>query len=616
MASADPSIKVIPENDFVVDGFTLKNKDDYKDWFLTHFHSDHYVGIQKKFNYDASSVTCKLVKLKLGVDEKYLKPLDFYVRYNIKGTFVTLMEANHCPGSAVILFELPSGRTILHTGDFRFNKKLFSTYDALKPFFSNSHHEHLLKTDPSYKPPSNRRKLDALYLDTTYCDPQYTFPEQEEAIQLVSNIVKAKKEKSGKVLFLIGTYHIGKEKVASRIAKECNCNIFVTYDKMRSIRCLDLSDQHIFTTEVSRSDVHVVPMCHLGWKKLFENQSALSYDEVCAFKPSAWCFKDLLGASSNCPSVKDENNVEYKQVPVQYTRKSKITLVNVPYSEHSSFTELQQCCDMLDTERIVPTVYRNQGHLKTIMYHLTEGRRFPNKMGCNVKLTIPNELLSLPGAPMPKKSKSSSTPVKVDSSVRTLFDMAKSGIKFVKKSMFGDDAASPSPPVKDQQQPSSVKNETTFKKPTLTIRKQKITVPSPSDDAKVIKVDDDQVLLTCSMLEDSQNVIDLDDDDWGDVDWDDVDAQVEQSRKDDLVQKTEQPQHKVVNNIVNVDDYESVGVSEDDDIICTKITLRKLNLKRKTMDSPSLVGNSNSKKTKVETTQKHNLFSFWGSSKK
>lgn len=37
----------------------------------------------------------------------------------VEGVTVTYLEANHCPGSAMILFQVPGRRAVLHTGDCR-----------------------------------------------------------------------------------------------------------------------------------------------------------------------------------------------------------------------------------------------------------------------------------------------------------------------------------------------------------------------------------------------------------------------------------------------------------------------------------------------------------------
>jgi hypothetical protein len=72
-----------------------------------------------------------------------------------QGVEVTLVDANHCPGAVLLLFRLPDGRRIIHTGDMRY-------CPGMK---ENQHLEGF-------------RGADAVFLDTTYCSPKYTFPAQ------------------------------------------------------------------------------------------------------------------------------------------------------------------------------------------------------------------------------------------------------------------------------------------------------------------------------------------------------------------------------------------------------------------------------------------------------
>lgn len=112
-----------------------------------------------------------------------------------------------CPSSAMILFESQSSNyRILHTGDFRapINHPLLE-----KPF-------------------------DLVYLDTTYLDPKYKFPPQHtvletmcrEAQDIISEETKGSKQQQWfrsffnassttkkRVLFAVGSYTIGKERV-------------------------------------------------------------------------------------------------------------------------------------------------------------------------------------------------------------------------------------------------------------------------------------------------------------------------------------------------------------------------------------------------------------------
>ena len=57
--------------------------------------------------------------MKLGVEERYLRALPNDDPVVIDNVEVTLLDANHCPGSVMFLFKFPSGKASLHVGDFR-----------------------------------------------------------------------------------------------------------------------------------------------------------------------------------------------------------------------------------------------------------------------------------------------------------------------------------------------------------------------------------------------------------------------------------------------------------------------------------------------------------------
>lgn len=127
-----------------------------------------------------SPITAKLVNMKIGIPWERLQVLPLDQKINIAGIDVTCFDANHCPGSIIILFEPPNGKVwsklaifiliihhpflysiwwttfllvmqaVLHTGDFRFCEQMGS----LSVF--------------------QTCRIHTLILDTTYCDPQVT----------------------------------------------------------------------------------------------------------------------------------------------------------------------------------------------------------------------------------------------------------------------------------------------------------------------------------------------------------------------------------------------------------------------------------------------------------
>ncbi|KNZ59545.1 hypothetical protein VP01_1707g4 [Puccinia sorghi] len=161
-----PFYKLMPGTTLSVDCFSHGAVPGVTGYFLSHAHSDHYTKLSSTWAHGkiyCSKTTANLVILKLRVHPRWLVPLDFNRPYTIEGVRVVLIDANHCPGSAMFLFEgltKPEGKPFryLHCGDFR----------AMP-----SHLRH---------PEIHEKVIDICYLDTTYLDPKYCFPAQHQVI--------------------------------------------------------------------------------------------------------------------------------------------------------------------------------------------------------------------------------------------------------------------------------------------------------------------------------------------------------------------------------------------------------------------------------------------------
>jgi hypothetical protein len=86
-------------------------------WFYTvaffcSFAAD-YQGLTRSFCHGTiycSSITARLVNMKIGIPWDRLQVLPINQKINIAGTAVTCLDANHCPGSIMILFEPANGK--------------------------------------------------------------------------------------------------------------------------------------------------------------------------------------------------------------------------------------------------------------------------------------------------------------------------------------------------------------------------------------------------------------------------------------------------------------------------------------------------------------------------
>nr|XP_015818611.2 DNA cross-link repair 1A protein [Nothobranchius furzeri] len=316
-----PFYKKIPGTKFVVDAFSYGEIQGITAYFLTHFHSDHYGGLTKNSTFPVycNRITGNLVKSKLKVAEQYVHILPMNSEVNVEGVRVILLDANHCPGAAMLLFFLPDGQTVLHTGDFRADPSMESYPELLSC------------------------RVQTLYLDTTYCSPEYTFPTQQDVISFAANAAFELVTLNPRTLVVCGSYSVGKEKVFLALAEVLGSKVCLSRDKYNTMCCLESEQiKKRITTDWKAAQVHVLPMMQLSVKKLQDHLARFStqYDQLVAFKPTGWTF------SEHVESLGD----------VQPQICGNISIYGIPYSEHSSFLEMKRFVQWLRPLKIIPTV--------------------------------------------------------------------------------------------------------------------------------------------------------------------------------------------------------------------------------------------------------------------
>lgn len=397
-----PFYKIIPGFSICVDAFRYGAVEGCNAYFLSHFHSDHYIGLTKSWCHGpiyCSRPTANLVKQQLCVDPKWLVAFDFETTCEVPdtdGVQVTMIPANHCPGSSLFLFEKSFGsgpnarrKRILHCGDFR---------------ASPTHIEHpLLQPDPINPVTGQPRqqRIDTCYLDTTYLNPKYAFPSQEDVITACSELCVRLNEESGvgcelgktgagglmskflssitkcdtserpssnggRLLVVIGTYSIGKERICVGIARALGSKIFAHPQKQRICACLEDPElSALLTSDPREAQVHMQTLFEIRADTLADYLDTLKphFSRVVGFRPTGWSYRPPAGRMLNNPPVPTVLRGEHWRTPftAQHltpqrgsTRES--ACFGVPYSEHSSFRELTMFCCALRIGRVIPTV--------------------------------------------------------------------------------------------------------------------------------------------------------------------------------------------------------------------------------------------------------------------
>ena len=421
-----PFYKVLPGFSICVDAFRYGAVEGCKAYFLSHFHSDHYIGLTSSWCHGpiyCSRVTANLVRRQLRVDPKWVVDLEFDKKIEVPGTQVNviMIPANHCPGSSLYLYEKvigkgknPKVQRVLHCGDFR---------------ACPAHVQHpLLRPDVidtvSGKN-TGQQKLDVCYLDTTYLTPKYAFPSQEEVIKACADMCvslskdkvdesddweQTKKERAGsgmvkfirkdsdlikgeldedgdvkrvmdtdnrkrrgRLLVIVGTYSIGKERICLGVAKALNSKIYATPNKQKI--CAALEDPELMsrlTNDPLEAQVHMQMIMEIRAETLADYLTGYKphFSRIVGFRPSGWNYRPPNSRFTESPAVQtvlhsDNWKSRYSMADLVPQRGStrEAHCFGVPYSEHSSFRELTMFCCALRIDKIIPTV--NVGSAKS-----------------------------------------------------------------------------------------------------------------------------------------------------------------------------------------------------------------------------------------------------------
>ncbi|MCJ1379727.1 hypothetical protein MMC17_002830 [Xylographa soralifera] len=423
-----PFYKILPGFFTCVDAFRYGAVEGCNAYFLSHFHSDHYIGLTSSWCHGpiyCSHVTANLVRRQLRVDPKWVVDLEFDCKFEIPGTQgveVTMIPANHCPGSSLYLFEKTIGKgknpkvqRVLHCGDFRACPAQVQ-HPLLRPDV----------IDAVTQKNVSQQKLDVCYLDTTYLTPKYAFPSQEEVIKACADMCvslskekvdetdnweQTKKERAGsgmvkfvrkdseivkeelceddvdamkvnmkagskargRLLVIVGTYSIGKERICLGVARALNSKIYAPPNKQKI--CAALEDPELMarlTNDPLEAQVHMQMLMEIRAETLADYLTGYKphFSRIVGFRPSGWNYRPPNSRFVESPAVQtvlhsDNWKSRYSMAELVPQRGStrEASCFGVPYSEHSSFRELTMFCCALRIDKIIPTV--NVGSAKS-----------------------------------------------------------------------------------------------------------------------------------------------------------------------------------------------------------------------------------------------------------
>ncbi|XP_074044578.1 5' exonuclease Apollo [Macrotis lagotis] len=294
---------VIPHTPIAVDVWNLRRAGPARLFFLTHLHADHTEGLSSTWARPlyCSPLTARLLHRRLQVPTRWIRALELGESHVLpldeagrETMTVTLMDANHCPGSVMFLFEGYFG-TILYTGDFRYTPSMLQ--------------------EPALR---LGKQIHTLYLDNTNCDPTLVLPSRQEATHQIIELIRQHPQHDIK----IGLYNLGKESLLEQLGLEFQTWVVLSPQQLEVVQLMELAD--VFTVEEGAGRIHAVKRAEVCWGAM------LRWNRI---HPTIAILPTSRRICISHPAIHV-----------------------VPYSDHSSFSELCDFVAALKPCRVVPIV--------------------------------------------------------------------------------------------------------------------------------------------------------------------------------------------------------------------------------------------------------------------
>jgi mRNA degradation ribonuclease J1/J2 len=257
-----------------------------------------------------SAVTAQLLRIRTQCPQRVLAEHEIGDTFVLAGgdVSVTLLDANHCPGAAMALFELES-HTVLYTGDFRFHPKMMAQ-------------------------PSIARivgRIDLVVFDSTFCNPVLKFPKKDRSIDALKQVLMEQGERVDRVY--IALEMLGCEEVLVTVAQEMGIKFYIDPNLQRTEQLVVMESTNGCITENPETKYHIIANYMISKVKRDSSSKLI-------IKPSTlWFARKAINFRTNI-----EGNISIRDGNVHH----------ILFSMHSDFFEIYDFISALRPQNIQP----------------------------------------------------------------------------------------------------------------------------------------------------------------------------------------------------------------------------------------------------------------------